>query len=356
MTRDASPNPLSPVAVAVYALVLAIYYRGALTAPGGELGDESFYRSALAALDAGRPLGSVPGWYYPDTLARSWHQLAAWSSQRALFVGMRILNLLGTALVMSVAARLWQPRLALALSPALALAPFARSSIESGNVNGWLAGLVTLALVLRVSHVRSGLLAASFLWKPIALPVALARPWREAVVPILVAALCFLDTSGRGALTNLASPGNAALPRALVELGLPVPWQVTTAVVLAAALATARGNTGRALVLGWLALPLAWEHTTIFLVVPAALSGRQILQQNARETERPRALLRLLLWFLALVILSTAKFWSLPGGPRWLSGVLGLVPPTVAALLAWRQPADEDQGAPLLRRSSSSTT
>lgn len=347
---------LLALTVLLVATGLFVTYREALLAL--QLGDEAFYGAAINAAHRGDPLAKVPGWYYPDTLARIWAALEPVIGRRELFLLQRSMNLVGTAAALAIAAHTLGlaaalPTIVVALL--LVPTPFARSAIESGNVSGLLAGLVAVALLGGSAVWRSAVLTTTFLYKPVALPLVLSRPWREAAAPGVVAALALLDTSGRGALTNLVSVGNAALPRALWQLGLAIPWPATTAVALLLAARFARGNTGRALALGWLALPLAWEHTAILLVLPGALLGRAVIDRLQEAPRDPRRRLDLLLWLLALVLCATGKFWGLPFGPAWLSGLLGLVPPLAAGYLAWQAPPDQVADAPL-RRSSSSTT
>jgi hypothetical protein len=302
------------LACALTFFALILLHHQSLSA--AQLNDEGMYRDAIFAASP----SSVPGWYYPDTLARLGALIARVIGISWLFRILRLWNALGCALVCAFSARVISRRFCEAISLSLALTPIVYTNLEIGNVSGLLAGTILAATLSARWYLRSLTLAATLLVKPYALAVALARPVREAVLPVAVAALLFFDTHAR--FTNLDATGNAALIRGIHQLGIPLPWQVVTICALAASFMWSREKLARSFALAWLSLPLAWEHTAILLFVPWGVVAGEAL----RKTDGPEKRLALLGCLWAGVVIVSIKYWSWPDGPRWMSGLLGLVP------------------------------
>jgi hypothetical protein len=314
------------LAALLAALVALVGLRhGALLSPA-PLADEGVYAAALEAAAAGRPLSEVPGWYYPDALAK----LGALAAPMTALYTLRALNLAGTALTMAWSGRLLHPRLGPALAAGLALWSPAEVVITAGNVSGLLTGLILLAWSAR-GIARTLLLAAGFAFKPYALGVALGRPPRESWLPLIACALAVLGASGRGDFTNLEASSNLALVRPMLELGLPAPWWLPSGLVLAIAATWGRGSWTRGMALGWLSLPLVWEHTALLLLPPLAAAARRTLDAAAGQ-ERT---LELLLLAAAALVMDGGHYFGHPDRPA-LSAALGLVPALCAAGVAWR--------------------
>ncbi len=306
----------------VAAVGLAGLYHGALLSPG-PLGDEQIYAEAMRAVTEGRPLDQVRGWYYPDLLA-----LLGARVPHALVV-LRMLNLLGSALVLGFTGRLLHPIAGLLVAAGLTLWTPVEACVLAGNVSGLLTGLLVLAW-LSPTVPRVIALSLGFAFKPYGLAVVLGRPPRQALLPLAVCALAVLGASGRGEFHNLEATSNLALVRPLLELGLPVPWWVPSALVLALAAWWGRGRWMRGMVLGWMSLPLVWEHTAMLLLPAIA-----VCVNRARAEAGSTRALHLLVLLIVLLVFESGHYMGYPDDPL-ISAALGLLPASCAGYLAWR--------------------
>ncbi|MEE2830164.1 MAG: hypothetical protein VX498_13320, partial [Myxococcota bacterium] len=165
------PEARQLVFPALTALVVGLLlYRLRLLEPG-LLVDETWYDKALEAAAKGTSAGeTVEGWYYPDLTAR----LGAWLStsleSHTVFVGLRLANLVGCALVAALVGALFGgPRRACLVAGLVMIVPPVNDAVSTGNVSGLLTGLIVCALVARSSFARSFWLIPGFLFKPYAL-------------------------------------------------------------------------------------------------------------------------------------------------------------------------------------------
>lgn len=303
--------------------------------------DEGWYGRALDAAAAGEKAGlSVEGWYYPDITAALGSQLTSFVEPHTLFLGLRLANLAGCALVAAlVGALLGRRVLALVIAAALMASPPIADAVSTGNVSGLLAGLIVLSLVARSPVLRSLWLVPGFLFKPYALALALSRPLREAALPLLVAGLLFFDSSGRRDLVNIDSMRNASPIRALHDLGIPLPWWCLSVAVLLVAALLLRGRDASALCAAWLSLPLAWAHTVVLVFPALAWAAADTLRRPPGE----RRSLRLVLLALAAVVLAQPTYFGLNEDAGLVGGMLGLLPGLAVVLIAvlaggWGQP------------------
>jgi hypothetical protein len=323
-------------------VVLTAFLNLSLLRSAVVLADETKYVEALQAYMAGRPLQEAAGYYYPTPLLASLGWMANACSIHTTLLGMRVLNLagscLGAFLVVLLGAPGLPPRQAVLMTFFFMGAVHVfQASIPCGNWGGISFGFLCLALVLPSSIGRSLALMASLSIKPYALAFALTRPWREAWAPLIFYGYLYGTVTNRNAFGNLSASSNAALVRALGDLGLPLPWQVLAAAALLVTLMAGRRRHWTAsLLLGWFALPLSWDHTAMLLMPALALSARETFAQE----QGPSRSLHLALLVLVFVVLQDTKVWGWPesDGPRWLSGLLGLLPSASAAYLlrdAW---------------------
>lgn len=324
----------------------ALALLGALVGPqlvnARPLLDELVYRRAFAAAAAGADLHGVDGWFYPDIGAYAGAAACGAFGETWVFRALRLANLLGLALTVGWAAAegVGADRRAHALRGLLILAlvamPATQTAAIVGNVSGVLM-LVLLAALALPAPARAVPLAVSFLLKPYGLALALAQRPVSAVVPLCAAGLAWLGTSNRSGFPNIESIRNNALVRSAHAIGVPVPWQVITAVVLCGAL-VARPRGPAALAWGWLALPIAWDHTGI-LAFPALGVA---LARPPRILGDPR-LGRLLAVFTA-VVLAYGGLFGADDAPSVVSGALGLVPPLAVACLCFVSYNDDPGG------------
>ncbi|MEC7949240.1 MAG: hypothetical protein VX265_16845, partial [Myxococcota bacterium] len=281
------------------------------------------YLKAVMAVKAGEPLSTVPTWLYPPAAAH----LMAWYSDVAgthgLFVTLRLLNAAGMVAVMSCAGASLAdvfPRRSekLVFSPLISVALYwqfgdwAFQIWSMGNISGLLFIPMLCALHSRSAILRIVSLASGFLFKPYALGHALARPWREAVLPVLFCAAMIAVThrDPDWVASMIRHPMNMSPWHFLVGvLGLP-HWAVFGAFVLIGA-TWARGSAGRALCVGWAILPVAWPHTSVILLLPWAWAMRALLLEPDRPRPRRGAALLIASLFLLSSNLNTWAVFQL---------------------------------------------
>lgn len=301
------------------------------------LADEKVYVAAVHAVATGVPLTEVHGWYYPDPVAHLGALVVAAIGELPSLWGLRGLNLLGLSVSLGwMLARLPRGWAALVLGACM-VSPMVRSACTAGNISGILVGLLCGSLVGRPDRWGAPLVMLSFLLKPYGLVRALDLPGISRVLALGTAGLAWVFTSNRGALINLDSVRNAAPARALLELGLPVPWPLWTGVVLLWA-AWRRPSGARALAAGWLCLPLSWDHTAL-LAVP--LLGDALV--GPRPVAGELRLARILVVLAAVVLADTGGFGTAEG-PRWLSGLIGLIPAGAVLFLLWVTAPEAQRG------------
>jgi len=305
------------------------------------LPDEGFYMKAVAAVLAGEDSGSVSGWFYTETAARLGALISATFGEPVLLYGLRLLGLMGAALTAGLAGRVLAGARRAPLAAALIMAtPPIHDSLVFGNVSVLLVGMLSAAILCRSPIARVAWLCPGFLLKPYALGLASTRPLLELALPLALACLALLDTPGRLAMDNIDSVRNASPIRAIHELGLPLPWQVWTGLVLLSG-PLWRGNHARGFCIAWLALPLSWAHTGALLLYPFAVACREQLH-GGHGMSRERIAKGLLLVFAALVVFRIDEF-GLHDHASWISGLMGLIPAGVVVMLMAWCPAESAQ-------------
>lgn len=285
---------------ALVALALVAAWHGPALLGEDVLTDEAYYLAAAAAVDQGRPLSSVQGWFYPAPAAHLLNALFAFGPRPGLLL-LRALNTLGMVAVFVLAGvtvadglrrHAWAPLLTGVL---LWLWPTSQLFVH-GNVSGILFLPLLMAMRSRHAAARALWLSLPAIGKPYALGTILTRSPREAVLPLLLTLAMAATTTPVGDLSAFEPLRHGAnlSPWHWAVGMLHLPWVLVLGLPALLATTWGRGSYGRGLCLGWALLPAAWAHSSAILVVPLAFALRRWLPRPP-SPGRTAALVALLL-------------------------------------------------------------